>query len=462
MDPTFTLTIPLTLLSRTEILNPATHFPISSRATLPLHYLYTTLVHYCPDIPIHLHIPSVSQSGEDEDIGATWVLRPSNEHTLSLKERELLPKNTYACSFTLTRSLIPLATTSLSYHTFATQLTSLFSLLHCMHFLHGTWPNLGDNVRLWSILAPLTTPLSITLVPSLGCALDEGFVKRGVMMLVGVEREGVGCGMVEAGVVSRWLEGILVGSDKEMGTEGRVRRTRGRRAEWFDVVHDMDTALLLACLRDGVGVKCDVAHDRTLKGLTFQTHPATFQADEILFYTALVASMTSIAHELDMDELVEWVEGYREKAPAPPSPTHGLQYLAKALRILALPASYRPDQHAESGDDEEEDPIANPFSKLTAHVEKEGKRRRAYMPVFVQRYEEAGGFWPTSAEKVEALRVADGWRRLKESDEKERKEKEDRMEEDGGEVQRSSNVDTLEVEERNVGLKARVLEGLKR
>jgi hypothetical protein len=435
MDPTLTLRIPLTLLSRTEILNPATHFPISSRATLPLHYLYTTLVHYCPNIPIHLHIPSPSSSspapkdGDTLELRESWILSPS-PHTLSSKERELLPKNTYACSFTLTRSLIPLATTFLSYYTFASQLTSIFSLLHCMHVLHGAWPNLGDNVRLWSILAPLTTPLSITLVPSLGCALDEGFVKRGVMMLVGVEREGVGCGMLGKGVVSRWLEGILVGSDKEMGTEGRVRRTRGRRAEWFDVVHDMDTALLLACLRDGVGVKCDVAHDRTLKGLTFQTHPATFEADEILFYTALVASMASIAHELDMDDLLEWVEGYREKAPAPPSPKHGLQYLAKALRIPVPPASYLPDQHAESGSEEEEDPIVNPFSKLTTHVEKERRRQRAYMPIFVQRYEEAGGFWPTSGEKVEALRVAEGWRRLRESDEKKRKEKEDRMEED--------------------------------
>jgi hypothetical protein len=36
------------------------------------------------------------------------------------------------------------------------------------------------------------------------------------------------------------------------------------------------------------------------------------------------------------------------------------------------------------------------------------------------------------------------------------------MEEDGGEVQRGSSVDTLEVEERDEGLKARVLEGLKR
>jgi hypothetical protein len=300
-----------------------------------------------------------------------------------------------------------------------------------MHSLHGAWPNLGDNVRLWSILAPLTTPLSITVVPSLGSALDEGFVKRGVMMLVGVEREGVGCSVLGKGVVSSWLEGILVNEGGGMGTEGRVRRTKGRRAEWFDVVHDMDTALLLACLRDGAGVKCDFAHDNTPKALTFQTHPATFDEGEILFYTALVASMTSIAHELDMDDLVEWVEGYREKAPAPPSLTHGLQYLAKALRIPVPPASYIPDQHTELGGEEEENPIVNPFSKLTTHVEKEKKRQRAYMPVFVQRYEEAGGFWPTSAEKVEALRVADGWRRLKESDEKERKEKEDRMEEDG-------------------------------
>jgi hypothetical protein len=374
----------------------------------------------------------------------------------------MLPPNTYPCSFTLTRSLIPLTTNSLSYHTFATQITSLFSLLHSMHVLTGTWPNLGDNVRLWSILAPLTTPLSITVVSSLGCALDEGFVKRGVMMLVGVEREGGGCGMVGGGVVSSWLEGILVARDKEMGTEDRVRRTRGRRAEWFDVVHDMDTASLLACIRDGAGVRCDFAHDNTPKALTFQTHPATFDEGEILFYTALVASMTAIAHELDMDDLVEWVEGYREKAPAPPSPTHGLQYLAKALRIPAPPGSYIPDQHTELGGEAEEDPIVNPFSKLTTHVEKERRRQRAYMPIFVQRYEEAGGFWPTSGEKVEALRMAEGWRRLRESDEKERKEKEDRMEEDGGEVQRNSSVDTLEVEERDEGLKARVLEGLKR
>jgi hypothetical protein len=375
----------------------------------------------------------------------------------------MLPPNTYPCSFTLTRSLIPLTTNSLSYHTFATQLTSLFSLLHSMHVLTGAWPTLGDSaVRLWSILAPLTTPLSISVVPSLGCALDEGFVKRGVMMLVGVEREGVGCGMVGKGVVSRWLERILVARDKEMGTEDRVRRTRGRRAEWFDVVHDMDTASLLACIRDGAGVRCDVAHDRTPNSLTFQTHPATFDEGEILSYTALVASMTAIAHELDMDDLVEWVEGYREKAPAPPSPTHGLQYLAKALRIPAPPGSYIPDQHAELGGEAEEDPIVNPFSKLTTHVEKERRRQRAYMPIFVQRYEEAGGFWPTSGEKVEALRMAEGWRRLKESDEKERKEKEDRMEDDGGEVQRNSSLDTLEVEERDEGLKVRVWEGLKR
>jgi hypothetical protein len=436
MDPTLTLTIPLTLLSRTEILDPATHFPISSRATLPLHYLHTTLVHYCPDVPIHLHIPCATQTSSSEDhgdvwSGESWILSPS-PHTLSSKEQEMLPPNTYPTSFTLTRSLIPLATTSLSYHTFATQLTSIFSLLHCMHVLTGTWPNLGDNVRLWSILAPLTTPLRITVVPSLGCALDEGFVKRGVMMLVGVEREGVGCGMVGGRVVSSWLEGILVHEGGGMGTEDRVRRTRGRRAEWFDVVHDMDAALLLACLRDGAGVKCDFAHDRTPKGLTFQAHPATFERGEILFYTALVASMTAIAHELDMDDLVEWMEGYREKAPASPSPTYGLQYLAKALRIPVPPGSYIPDQNSELGCEAEEDPIVNPFSKLTTHVEKERRRQRAYMPVFVQRYEEAGGFWPTSAEKVEALRVAEGWRRLKERDEKGRKEKEKEKEDGGG------------------------------
>jgi hypothetical protein len=332
-----------------------------------------------------------------------------------------------------------------------------------MHVLHGTWPTLGhDAVRVWSIIAPLTTPLSISVVPSLGCALDEGFVKRGIMMLVGVERESVGCSVLGKGVASSWLEGILVHEGGGMGTEEKVRRTRGRRAEWFDVVHDMDTASLLACLRDGAGVRCDVAHDRTLKGLTFQAHPATFERGEILFYTALVASMTAIAHELDMDDLLEWVEGYREKAPAPPSSAHGLQYLAKALRIPVPPGSYIPDQHAELRGEAEEDPIVNPFSKLTTHVEKERRRQRAYMPIFVQRYEEAGGFWPTSGEKVEALRVVEGWRRLKESDEKKRKEKEGRMEEDRGEVRRSSSVDTLKVEERDEGLKARVLEGLKR
>jgi hypothetical protein len=469
MDPTLTLTIPLTLLSRTDVLDPSTHFPTTARPTLPLTYLHATLAKYCPEISIHLHIPAPSsdKQGSEKDNeearedGESWILSPSlspSPHALTL-----LSSNVCPCAFTLRRTRIPLLTTSLSHHIFVRELMSIFTLLRAMHNLCGPWDTIanGRDVRLWSIFAPVDVPLEISVRPGVGDGLDGEMVQKLVMLVVGVEREMLGCSMVGRGVVSSWVEGLVV---KGVGNgngdvEGRIRRTWGRRGEWFDIVRSTDLGSLLRELgnaEDEVGVACAFNDDGRVRSVSLKMHAATFEVQEILWYTALSAALTATAYELDVDGCVEWLEEYRENAPSPFS----LTCLAKALRIPAPPTSYLPDQNANFEMVEEEDVIANPFWKFETNIEKESARQRAYIPVFVERYEEAGGFWPTGEEKIEALRRAEGWRKLKEENDRKKKK---RSRGDGSgveEVQGDSDGDgaeTLEFGERNEGWEARVL-----
>jgi hypothetical protein len=465
MDPTLTLTIPLTLLSRTDVLDPSTHFPTTARPTLPLSYLHATLAKYCPEISIHLHIPSTSSdeqgsekdNGDAREDGESWILSPSpSPHTLTL-----LPPNIYSCAFTLRRPRIPLLTTSLSHHTFVSELTSILTLLHAMHTLRGPWGTIanGRDVRLWSILAPLDAPLEISVRAGVGDELDGEVVKKVIMLAVGVEREMLGCSMLGRGVVSSWVEELVVKGVGNGDVEGRIRRTRGRRGEWFDVVHFTHLESLLRELgnaEDEVGVRCAFNDGGRVRSVSLRMHAATFEGQEILWYTALSAALTAIAYELDVDRCVEWLEEYRENAPSPFS----LDYLAKALRIPAPPTSCLPDQNANFEMGEEKDAIANPFWKFETNVEKERARQRAYIPVFVERYEEAGGFWLTGGEKIEALRRVEGWRKLKEENDMKKKrrsrEVKDRVEEVQGDSE-GGGAETLEVGERNEELEARVL-----
>jgi hypothetical protein len=217
----------------------------------------------------------------------------------------------------------------------------------------------------------------------------------------------------------------------EVDTEERVRRTRGRRAEWFDVVHDIDTGELIRDLekeKGGLGVRCDfkdtpvnddtnaITNDMSVKSLAFLTHPATFNHEEILFYTTLIASLTYLAHNLSLSEMVDWLEDYRHNISTSP-PSSSISHLCNALHLPSPPPSYlnlenQPPSAKICEMKVEEDITANPFHPLISYMNKQHARQRAYMPVFIKRYDEAGGFLPTGAEKVGALRVAEGWRRL--------------------------------------------------
>jgi hypothetical protein len=235
------------------------------------------------------------------------------------------------------------------------------------------------------------------------------------------------------GVVSRGVERLVVqrmisGKDREGGkdTAERVRRTRGRDAEWFDVIWDIGEGELVKGIEElgsgGLGVEC-VFNDETstastvskagltVRSMTYRTHPATFEPTLILFYTALIASLTNIAHELSLPELLDWLEEYRSTAPnLPPSDSPGpmseLEYLAKALRITPTYPRFLPQD-----EQIQDDVIANPFFALTTYMDKDFARQRANIPMFIQRYEEAGGFRPTSAEKLDALVEAEEARR---------------------------------------------------
>jgi hypothetical protein len=480
MDPTLTLTIPLTLLSRIDVLDPSTHFPIADRPTLPLTYLHATLTKYCPAIPIHLHIPPTSSGEEQSEKGneeareetESWILAPSPPPTspAPCKKDANTNTNTYATAYTLKRTCIPLATTSLSYRTFVAEIAALFQLVHAMHALRGPWASIATNrdIRLWSIVALPNTALELSVRASVS-DVDAEVVKKLVMLVAGVEREIVGCSLLGRGV-SSLVERIVVRGASEIGDlEGRIRRTRGRRGEWFDIVNSMDSKTLLRGIGnagDGIGIKCEVNDGGSLGSLSLRMQASTCEVEEILWYTALGTGLMGIACERDGEGCVEWLEGYRENAPSPICPVEGLEYLAKELRLPAPPKSYLPDPNAEFEMGEEEDALTNPFWKFETNVEKERVRQRAYIPVFMERYEEAGGFWPTNASKIEALRAVEGWRKIKEDNDRKKTGRSARV----GvkyveEVQVDSEGDgaeTLEVGERGGGLAARVMEGLRR
>tara|TARA_R110002003_G_scaffold76_1_gene6973 strand:+ start:39991 stop:41235 length:1245 start_codon:yes stop_codon:yes gene_type:complete len=253
--------------------------------------------------------------------------------------------------------------------------------------------------------------------------------------------------------------------------ESACQRTKGRRREWFDVVNSMDTDELVADMRKfqergrHLAVSCESGtdfvdtkaapdraspHDPTRMSsaasvirrdhgprsgqatlqdnelrhptakIVFTSHRSTLNTKELISYVELIATMIHLASTLSCTDLVEWLGSFRDRASVyPDQPMYGIGVLMDWLRISndtrkfwiseLRPLFLEHDQTVTTKTHISQHPDLQqtPFAPFLSHVRAMLASERAYIPTFISRYENAGGFHPTSGRKVYALLLAE-------------------------------------------------------
>ncbi|KAJ4332465.1 hypothetical protein N0V95_009649, partial [Ascochyta clinopodiicola] len=372
MESTLTLQIPFILLGRrdTHILDLTLLSP-NEQATAPITLLLKTLQHFCPTLPIHAcalepydeeipppdnlspkaklaHIAAQATAREhaqrtaDQHYRALissgrglWLLRPlprdsQGDGQLTAPETTHLGRKTWACSVLLLRVGVPVDTSSAAWTRFECEAREVLGVLRRAFVeFRGKVMGLETEGRYWDLVAGDACFLKVVVEP-----IRAGVGKRVLVLAAAFEREldllrGTG-EVVRFVGVGRWLEWVLLGrtarvqheawrclgrATHESGDEDeRYRRTKGRRREWWDVMHDMDELEIVDGMRkseDGgnnrLGIALHASPDHTYE-LTFQGRRSTLDAEQLIAHTRLLAHIVNTAQTLSLPTIADQLE----------------------------------------------------------------------------------------------------------------------------------------------------------
>jgi hypothetical protein len=344
----------------------------------------------------------------------------------------------------LQRSDIPLSSTSGSWRRFRDEAKELY----------GAFQNISDATEggqlMFSVVAGEDSWLHITLVPQQSQRsdhrlFDSKFAKRVLTTFTAVEREltllTTPVALLEHWPFSQFLEyrairqlskekaelwKNLLGkkglTQKRIGTihqrdklkwiisfddeDLAYARTKGRKREWWDIVDGTDTQGLLRDVRAfqdtgrKLAVSCtftDEAITPTVSSISLHSYRSTRDITELIAYTELISNLLNLAYTSTQ-------------------PLSGFQHLLEKLKISKESTTYWTTklQALDSTSDPTKKPPPpsriDPFHSLKERIIVKLRTERAYIPIFIKRYNEAGGFYPTTGRKLHALMVVDEYK----------------------------------------------------
>ncbi|KAH6637626.1 hypothetical protein C7974DRAFT_374297 [Boeremia exigua] len=418
---TLTLSIPFTLLIHTTALSPSNP-PISPRSLV-----LKTLHRFCSSVPIRAWpLARSPPHARPAPNTSTWLLR-AGPHTildtaLAPDEAARLTRRTWAVSLELFRGAVPRDTRSSGWAMFADEVRGVLGVLR--QAFEGFEGEGGG--RMWDVV------FGARSVVRVGVGAEKGAAKGVVVLVAGFERE-LDClrGVGEVGRfmgVGRWLEGVLLRGGAGRRRDGGVRRVgveggREREREWWDVVHGMEGEEMVMLMRKweehGVrlGVSVHSRKDGTAE-VVVQGQHSTLDAEYLVAYTKLIAHFVNVAHRYDADGLASQLELLQLNPPTklPDRFARMLDFLGQEGREgrdamqatllarmapisrpdspLQMPTPTRPDRPRRAVD---------PFYNLRTYLEANHARSRKDMVQFMERYESAGGYMPTTEERLSAI-----------------------------------------------------------
>lgn len=434
MSPTLSISIPLILLARCDTVHPSTN---------PLTLLYQTLHRFCPNTriqPVALQSPSpdTTSPAADETWAAldvqhsgTWILRPApyanaflapldatqgwqeGDADLTPGEAAKLGDGVWSSAFVLVRSGVPSDTSSTYWGAFVREVHEIFRVLRRAFVeFEGPLEGAGEPVRYWGLVAGERCFLRVG-----AGEVDIGVAKRVVLLHAAFEREldllrTVGEAVGFAGV-SRWLEGMLLrrlARERDgMGTEVEASEVRGRETEWWDVVHDMDVGDMVedmqTCEQHGtrLGVSVHGSAEGTAQ-MNIQGQRSALDPEYLVAYVELMAHSIHTAQIFGDGKLVEKLQlcerNSRGFANMLEFLTQDRQHIAQMLQDKLL-AHASPDPS--SAPPPEPRITVNAFHSIRSSLEADYLHSKAAIADFMKRYEEAGGYRPTTNEKLCAM-----------------------------------------------------------
>ncbi|KAG9204702.1 hypothetical protein G6514_000486 [Epicoccum nigrum] len=417
----------------------------------PLTLLHQTLHHFCPNVRIQPFAlqplssdtaPSANEAWAalDAENSGTWILRPApyanaflapldatqgwqeGDAELTPGEAAKLGVGVWSLAFVLVRAGVPSDTLSAYWAAFVREVHEIFGVLRRAFVeFEGPVEGAGELVRYWGLVAGERCFLRVGTRE-----VDGEVAKRVVLLYAAFEREldllrAAGEVLRFAGV-SRWLEGMLLrrlARERTGVRRGAVREvesseTRGQEGEWWDVVHDMDVGEMIedmrTCEQHGsqLGVSVHGSAEGTAQ-ITIQGQHSVLDPGYLVTYVELVARSVHTAQILGDDELVQQLqscepnESSRGFANMLEVLTQGRQHIARMLQDELL---------AHSSSDPSTLPPFNPresvdvFHPISSSLEADYLHSKAAMVEFMERYEKAGGYRPTTNKKLRAMLAA--------------------------------------------------------
>ena len=376
------------------------------------------------------------------------------DYHLTEDESKGLGSNVWTCPMLLQRVGVPLDTSSQSWSWFVQEAQQLFSVLKsAFQDFEAPVQGVDGGAKYWDIVIGERCFLTTTIQP-----VDAELSKKVLMLLAAFEKEldmlRTTNEVIEFVGVSRWLEWTLlrtVAKEKREAwralgksrhnkegkeawnisatvDEERYRRTKGREREWWDLIHDMDEDELLELMqtsekrgwRLGASIRTD--EDGTTK-IVFQGQRSTLDSDYLIAHTELLVRFVEKARHHDSNTLAELLEDLqlcrltdpaerftamlifssqdvpgldfdctsRTKLLAHLAPFGSTAGTSQSASTLPPPQPKRPRT------------TINPFYDVQAYIRKSHIGERKNMACFVERYDRAGGYKPTTGEKLLAL-----------------------------------------------------------
>lgn len=378
----------------------------------------------------------------------------------SREEKKALRPETgvWSCPVLLQRFGIPLDTKSARWMQFAAETREIFSVLERAFVgFRAAIDGVEGRARYWDLVVGERCVLK-TVVEQ----VDEDCGKRVLLLCAAFEREldMLRCTREVVGFVGvgRWLEWMLLrkmakeereawrdlGKGRHRMDGGgqwkssisadneRCRRTKGRDREWWEVMLDLsDTEIIEGMheIENGTKTRLSISLQRPPNEphrITFQGHRSTLDADHLIAHTELLGRITDTAQSHSTEDLAELLEIFQILQPTSPMHrfSHMLEFLgqansrfsdaskqALAASIDAFECAPRSENKTAAFAPPRPKPlreILDPFMRLRTHIEARHAEEKADMARFVERYDAAGGYAPTTEKKLRAILRARG------------------------------------------------------